>query len=167
MKLFANMGRAVFAMVMLLSLCACAQPYGPLTQYGEPVSRSTSTYNSGDALRSGGTAILGQLLHVRPVMIDSGSSRQLGVTAGGLIGTLVAMGHHNRQATLIGGAVGAAVGYAAGSVVSKVPGVELIVRTQDKRLLTVVQTVDDGSDFAAGQPVAVVVVSGRLRVERV
>ncbi|ERJ38581.1 hypothetical protein L810_6798 [Burkholderia sp. AU4i] len=47
------------------------------------------------------------------------------------------------------------------------PGVELIVRTQDKRLLTVVQTVDDGSDFAAGQPVAVVVVSGRLRVERV
>jgi outer membrane lipoprotein SlyB len=167
MKSFANMGRAVFAMVMLLSLCACAQPYGPLAQYGEPVSMSASTYNSGDALRSGGTAILGQVLHVRPVLIDSGSARQVGATVGGLIGTLAGMGHHNRQAPIIGGAVGAAVGYAAGSVVSKVPGVELIVCTQDKRLLTVVQTVDDGSVFAAGQPVAVLVVSGRLRVERV
>jgi outer membrane lipoprotein SlyB len=167
MKSFAKFGRAFFAVTLLLSLCACAQPYGALAQYGEPVSMSASTYNSGDALRSGGTAILGQVLHARPIMIDSGSSRQVGATAGGLIGTLAGMGHHNARAPLIGGAVGAAVGYAAGSLVSKVPGVELIVRTSDNRLLTVVQAVDDGGAFAPGQPVAVVVLSGRLRVEHV
>ncbi|CAB3754635.1 hypothetical protein [Paraburkholderia humisilvae] len=166
MKSFAKIGRTVLVTLMMLPLFAHAQMYRPLVQYGEPVSMSASTYNSGDALQNGGTALFGQVVNARPVLIDTGAGRQVGVALG-VVGTLLGMGHHSRMDPLIGGAVGATVGYVAGSAISKVRGVELIVRTQDNRLLTVVQAIDDGGVFMAGQPVAVVMVSGRLRVERV
>ena len=57
------------------------------------------------------------------------------------------------------------MGYAAGSAISKTPGVELIVRTEDGRMIPVVQEVGDGNVFQAGQVVAIVQVSGRLRVQ--
>ena len=75
--------------------------------------------------------------------------------------------HHSNSnaAPLIAGGVGTLVGYAAGGAISKTQAVELIVRTEDNRMIPVVQEVGDGNVFRAGQVVAIVQVNGRLRVQ--
>jgi outer membrane lipoprotein SlyB len=164
MNSFAKIGRAVLAIVSLLPLFAHAQVYQPLVQYGEPVSMSPSTYNSGDVMQNGGTAIYGQVLNARPVQIDSGAARQAGTAIGSVVGAVIGMRDHR---AFLGGGIGGLAGFVAGSLVSKVAGVEVIVRTQDNRVISVVQADDGSGMFVSGQPVAVVMISGRLRVEHV
>lgn len=164
MKSFAKIVRAGFVAFALVPFFAHAQWYGSVNQVGEPVSRSNSTYNSGDALRGGGSAVLGVVINARPIELDSGTARQISATVGGILGVVLGMHHSNSNAApLIAGGVGTLVGYAAGGAISKTQAVELIVRTEDNRMIPVVQEVGDGNVFRAGQVVAIVQVNGRDR----
>lgn len=140
---------------------------GTITQMMEPTSRSNSTYNSGDALRGGGTALMGTVINARQVQMESGTGRTVGTTIGALGGGLIAMGRSTSYAAQsAGAAIGGVVGYLAGGVTGRADAVELLIRLADGKVISLVQQVDNGDTYAAGAAVAVVLVNGRLRAVR-
>jgi outer membrane lipoprotein SlyB len=129
---------------------------------------SGSVYKSSEALKPQEVR-MAKLLSVRPVQIETSSSSTTGAMAGGAIGGVAGsqMGSGKGTEAILGGLIGATVGAIAGSATEKMANksdaLELTVKMDDSgQIMSIVQASDEV--FTVGQPVRVLVQSGKYRV---
>ncbi len=146
---------AMIASVWLLAGCSPSAPSG-------------SIYKSSEALKPQEVR-MAKLLSVRPVKIETSSNTSTGAVAGGAIGGVAGsqMGSGRGTEAVLGGLIGATVGAIAGSAAQKATNkedaVELTVQMDDSgQIMSIVQSSDEV--FTAGQPVRVLIQSGKYRV---
>ena len=66
-------------------------------------------------------------------------------------------------ATLVGGLIGSKIGSEIGSAASKKEGVELLIKTETGRFISIIQEVSDFS-YSKGQKVRIIKRNGKSRV---
>jgi len=144
---------SIAILVLLLFTTACSN-------YGG------NTY-SGEEARSVQTVQHGTLISVRPVTIQEKNAGAVGTVGGGVIGGIVGnmfgRGDGNTLATVAGVLVGAGVGNVAGKAVGSQQGLELTVRLDNGREISVVQ----GDDQAFSVGARVRVLTGRNGTTRI
>lgn len=133
-----------------------------------PSAPSSSIYKSSEALKPQEVR-LGKLLSVRVVQIETSPNTNIGTAAGAAIGGVAGsqMGSGKGAEAVLGGLVGATVGAVAGSAIQKTTNleqaVELTVQMDDnQQIMSIVQASDE--TFVAGQPVKLLIQSGKYRV---
>jgi len=136
-----------------LFLTSCAQQ-----------SLTGDTYSRGEV--GGQNEQRGKVTSVRKVVIEGNtqSGKLLGAVAGGFLGSEVGSGSGRTAATvggaLLGGAAGSHVGKAAGTK----QGVEISVKLDNGRRVSVVQEYNPREPFRVGERVRVLSHGGRTRV---
>ena len=110
--------------------------------------------------------VIGVIEDINEVTIEG--DREAGAIAGGLIGGAAGNSVTDSEpesdiATVIGGLVGSAVGSELGSNFTKKEGIELLIRTETGRLISIIQEVSK-YDFALNQKVRIVKRNGKSRV---
>ena len=110
--------------------------------------------------------VIGGIEDINEVTIEG--DREAGAIAGGLIGGAAGNSVTDSEpesdiATVIGGLVGSAVGAELGSNFTKKEGIELLIRTETGRLISIIQEVSK-YDFVLNQKVRIVKRSGKSRV---
>jgi outer membrane lipoprotein SlyB len=148
--------RAVaLTLVPALSLAGCAHPSG-------------STYQAGDVGRTIETA-QGSVLSSRPVSI-SGDVNAVGPLAGGAAGAAGSAlafsgGSNTGLIAVLGGLVGAGIGYLSQQQLNNREGIEYVLEMDDGRTVTLVQNrAEDEVPLADGTPVLVQVSGQYTRV---
>lgn len=107
-----------------------------------------------------------QVLQVRWVKIAPPQNQQyagasIGAALGAAAGSKVGNNRGSYIASMIGGVVGGIVGNAVGGAVGGTVAQEVVVRTNDGRVLSVTQS---QSRLAVGQQVVLITTNGRVRV---
>ena len=145
--------RAVaFALVAALAVAGCAHPSG-------------STYEAGDVGRTIETA-QGSVVSSRMVKI-AGEANAVGPIAGGALGASGSALAFDGSGTLavIGGVIGAGVGYLAQQQLNNRDGIEYVLQMDDGRTVTLVQNrAADEAPLPDGTPVLVQVSGQYTRV---
>jgi outer membrane lipoprotein SlyB len=116
---------------------------------------SSSTYDSGDVGRTVETAP-GTVVSSRVVQV-TGESNAVGAGAGGALGAATGgLVFESGWAAVIGGVLGAGVGYATQQAANSREGIEYVVTMNDGRTVTLVQNRASGEmPIANGTPVLV------------
>tara|TARA_B100000614_G_scaffold77914_1_gene69675 strand:- start:217 stop:681 length:465 start_codon:yes stop_codon:yes gene_type:complete len=110
--------------------------------------------------------VIGVIEDINTVTIEG--DREAGAIAGGLIGGVAGKNVTDSEpesdiATVIGGLVGSAVGSELGSALTQKEGVELLIRTEAGRLVSIIQEVSQ-YNFILNQKVRIVKRNGKSRV---
>tara|TARA_B100000945_G_scaffold311850_1_gene305617 strand:- start:404 stop:805 length:402 start_codon:yes stop_codon:yes gene_type:complete len=110
--------------------------------------------------------VLGSIIEITKVTIEG--DREVGAAAGALIGGAAGQSITDSEpesdiATIIGGLVGSAVGAEVGSKLTKKDGVELLIKTDTGRLVSIIQEVSK-YNFKINQKVQIIKRNGKSRV---
>ena len=110
--------------------------------------------------------VLGSIIEITKVTIEG--DREVGAAAGALIGGVAGQSITDSEpesdiATIIGGLVGSAVGAEVGSKLTKKDGVELLIKTDTGRLVSIIQEVSK-YNFKINQKVQIIKRNGKSRV---
>ena len=110
--------------------------------------------------------VIGVIEDINEVTIEG--DREAGSIAGGLIGGAAGQNVTDSEpeseiATVIGGLVGSAVGSELGSNFTQKEGIELLIRTESGRLISIIQEVSK-YNFVINQKVRIVKRNGKSRV---
>jgi outer membrane lipoprotein SlyB len=153
--------RTIAYSIVLLSgavLAGCAQP-----------TLTGTTYSRGE-VRQAQTVQMGYVESVTPVVIEGRTDGIVGVgtgaAVGGILGRGVGGGRGRDLATVAGVVAGGVAGQRVEEATSRRQGVELTVRLDSGRIVSVVQEADPNQDFWPGQPVRVLGQGGTMRVTR-
>lgn len=130
-------------------------------------SLTGDTYSREDA-RKVQTVEFGEVMSVRPVIIEGdreGIVGNLGGTLiGGIAGSAVGDGRGRAISTVIGSAIGGIAGQAAEEKATRKQGQEIQIRKDNGTVISVVQEVKDQQFFQAGDRVRLLKVNGLTRV---
>lgn len=125
------------------------------------------TYSKADA-RKVQEVRFGQVLSVKPVVIEGnrdGAAGNLGGTViGGIAGNTVGDGRGQAIATVVGAIVGGVVGKTTEEKLTRKQGQEIQIEMDSGRILSVVQEVKDNAFFNAGDRVRLLELNGVTRV---
>lgn len=88
----------------------------------------------------------------------------VGTVIGGIAGSAVGGGKGQEIAAVLGGATGAIVGSVVEEQVTRMQGIEIVVRYDDGRVIAIVQEADPGDPFSEGDQVRVTRSRGVARV---
>tara|TARA_X000000368_G_scaffold402562_1_gene376593 strand:+ start:1859 stop:2323 length:465 start_codon:yes stop_codon:yes gene_type:complete len=110
--------------------------------------------------------VLGSIIEITKVTIEG--DREVGAAAGALIGGATGQSVTDSEpesdiATIIGGLVGSVVGAEVGSKLTKKDGVELLIKTDTGRLVSIIQEVSK-YNFKVNQKVQIIKRNGKSRV---
>ena len=110
--------------------------------------------------------VIGTIEDINAVTIEG--DREAGAIAGGLIGGVAGKNVTDSEpesdiAAVIGGLVGSAVGSELGSSLTQKEGVELLIRTEAGKLVSIIQEISQ-YDFTLNQKVRIVKRNGKSRV---
>jgi len=110
--------------------------------------------------------VLGSILEITKVTIEG--DREAGAVAGALIGGAAGQSVTDSEpesdiASIIGGLVGSAVGAEVGSNLTKKDGLELLIKTDSGKLISIIQEVSK-YDFKINQKVQIIKRNGKSRV---
>ena len=110
--------------------------------------------------------VIGTILDVTSVTIEG--DRETGAAAGALIGGSVGKNVTDSEpesdiAAVVGGLVGSAIGSEIGSAVSKKDGVELLIKTDSGKLISIIQEISK-YNFEINQKVQIIKRNGKSRV---
>jgi len=122
---------------------------------------SISKYQAGEIE----TVILGTIIQLEPVVIEG--NRDLGAAAGSAVGA--DLGSDNDKAPVAAGVIGALIGSAVGgeigSRVNEKRAVELTIKLENEKIISIVQEVSEKYSFFEGQKVKIVKSNYRSRVQ--
>jgi outer membrane lipoprotein SlyB len=139
-------------------LAGCAQP-----------TLTGTTYSRGE-VRQAQTVQMGYVESVTPVIIEGRTDGIVGAgtgaVLGGIIGRGIGGGRGQDIATVAGVVGGGIAGQRVEEATSRRQGVELTVRLDSGRIVSVVQEADPNQDFWVGQPVRVLGQGSTMRVTR-
>lgn len=146
----------VVAVVAAVGLSACATGgglQGPV--YGSQEQRQLSrSLLYGEVLEVKPVILQGKQANVRGVGTGAVAGGALGVLAGGALGSKVGGGTGKKLATaagaVVGGAVGASVGNQVGERAAQRQGVEVVVRLQSGRIISALQEANPHESFSVG-----------------
>ncbi|SAL47295.1 17 kDa surface antigen [Caballeronia peredens] len=141
------MKKIIITTLLTAMLCACAAPSQSYT-YQAPSVR-------GGVISS---VTFGQILSVRPVTIDGGTS-YIGMGTGAAVGAIAgsSIGHNRGSAIagILGGVAGGAIGSSIQQGMQNVPGVELVIVNQYKQTVAISQP-NTGEIFLPGDIVKII-----------
>lgn len=149
-----------FAVVLMLSLvamsgCTSPNPYG-------------NAYNSSD-VQTVQQVYYGTVVKTEPVTIDASTKTNTigtiaGAAIGGILGSEIGHGDGSALGAIGGTLLGGYVGSEAASDLGKRNGVNLTIRLDDGRLISIVQAANPDMMFQPGEPVQVNVIGNTARV---
>jgi len=132
-------------------------------------STLSGDYYSRDDARRIQTVQYGSVEATRPVVIE-GTKTPVGPVAGGAVGGIagssVGGGKGSAVAAVIGAVAGGVAGAAAEEGLTRRQGVDITVRLDSGRVISVVQEQTAQSAFRAGDRVRVLTVNGETRIAR-
>jgi len=131
------------------------------------MSTLTGESYSRDEARRVQTVEYGMVEYVRPVVIEgtkSGVGPAAGAAVGGIGGSTIGHGRGSAAATVVGAVAGGVAGGLAEEAATRKQGVEITVRMDNGRLISVVQEVSAGMSFQAGDRVRVLSLGGTTRI---
>jgi len=110
--------------------------------------------------------VLGSILEITKVTIEG--DREAGAVAGALIGGAAGQSITDSEpesdiASIVGGLVGSAAGAEIGSNLTKKEGLELLIKTDNGKLISIIQEVSK-YDFKINQKVQIIKRNGKSRV---
>ena len=130
-------------------------------------SLTGETYSREDA-RKVQKVELGQVMSVKPVVIEGNREGIVGTVGGALVGGIagntVGGGRGQAIATIVGAAVGGIAGQAAEEKLTRKQGQEIQIRKDNGQVISVVQEVKNEAFFRAGDRIRLLVVNGVTRV---
>jgi outer membrane lipoprotein SlyB len=131
------------------------------------MSTLTGESYSRDEARRAQTVEFGMVEYVRPVMIEgtkSGVGPAAGAAVGGIAGSTVGHGKGSAAAAVVGAVAGGVAGGLAEEATTRKQGVEITVRMDNGRLISVVQEVSGSASFQPGDRVRVLTLGGTTRI---
>ena len=131
------------------------------------MSTLTGESYSRDEARRAQTVEYGMVEYVRPVVIEgtkSGVGPVTGAALGGIAGSTVGHGRGSAAAGIVGAVAGGVAGGLAEEGATKKQGVEITVRMDNGRIISVVQQVSGSASFHAGDRVRVLTLGGTTRI---
>lgn len=140
---------------------------GLLPVFGGCMSTLTGDSYSRDEARRMQTVEYGMVEYVRPVVIEgtkSGVGPAAGAAVGGIAGSTVGHGRGAAAASIAGAVAGGVAGGMAEEAVTKRQGVEITVRMDSGRIISVVQELSGSTSFHAGDRVRVLTLGGTTRI---
>jgi outer membrane lipoprotein SlyB len=144
------------ALLCTAFLAGCAQP-----------GRTGTVYSRGET-RQAQTVEMGVVESVRAVTIEGRTDGVTGAVAGaaigGIAGRSVGGGRGRDIATVAGAVAGGVAGQAIEEAATRRPGVEIMVRLDSGRMISVVQEEDQRAVFRPGDRVRVLSGGGSTRV---
>lgn len=139
------MHRTVCCVALMVSVAACSHPSS--TTYGDSEVGHTIETAQGSVVSSRVVDVAGE-----PGFIGAGAGAAVGAAGGGL----AVNGPASLLVAIVGGLVGAGIGYMAEQQISDRDGIEYILQMDDGRLVTLVQNrQDDEQPLPNGTPVLV------------
>jgi outer membrane lipoprotein SlyB len=139
------MYRTTGCVALMVSIAACSHPSS--TTYGDSEVGQTIETAQGSVVSSRVVDVAGE-----PGFIGAGAGAAVGAAGGGL----AVNGPASLLVAIVGGLVGAGIGYMAEQQISDRDGVEYLLQMDDGRLVTLVQNrEDDEQPLADGTPVLV------------
>ncbi len=131
------------------------------------VSSLTGDSYSRDEARAAQRVEFGTIEHLRNVKIE-GTKTIIGPAVGGAVGAVAANdvgdGDGTEIAQVLGGVAGGALGAAVEEGITRRDGVEITVKFDDGHRIAVVQEVDPDAAFRIGDEVRVLYLDGRTRI---
>jgi len=144
----------VLVAIMLLGSCANSRLTG-------------DTYSRKDA-RKVQQVRYGQVLSVKPVVIEGNRQGIVGnmggTLVGGIAGNSIGDGRGQAIATIVGAAVGGIAGQATEEKLTRKQGQEIHIQMDNGQILSVVQEVEDNALFNPGDRVRLLTLNGLTRV---
>ncbi len=132
-------------------------------------STLTGDYYSRDDARRIQTVEYGSIEATRPVVIE-GTKTPVGTVAGGAVGGIagstVGSGKGSAVATVVGAVAGGVAGAAAEEGLTRRQGVDITVKLDSGRVISVVQEQTPQSSFRVGDRVRILTLNGETRIAR-
>ncbi|WP_372739633.1 glycine zipper 2TM domain-containing protein [Neptunomonas sp.] len=148
------LGTVTVAMALVLSGCSTPGLTGKTYTYSEARQVQTVRYAT--------------VLSATPVIIEGRKDGIVGTGAGaivgGIAGSTLGGGKGSSIATVLGAVAGGAAGQAIEGNVTRKQGQEITVRLSNNEILSIVQEVENGSYFRAGEQVRILNRGGVTRV---
>lgn len=139
------MQRTACCILLMASVAACAQP--STTSYGEKEVGQTFETSQGSVVASRIVDVTGE-----PGYLGAGAGAAVGAAGG----SLAVNGPASLLVAIVGGLVGAGIGYMSEKQLSDRDGIEYVLQMDDGRVVTVVQNRDsDEEPLPDGTPVLV------------
>jgi outer membrane lipoprotein SlyB len=139
------MYRTACCVALMVSVAACSHPSG--STYGDSEVGATIETAQGSVVSSRVVDVAGE-----PGFIGAGAGAAVGAAGGGL----AVNGPASLLVAIVGGLVGAGIGYMAEKQIGDRDGIEYILQMDDGRLVTLVQNrEDDEQPLPDGTPVLV------------
>jgi outer membrane lipoprotein SlyB len=139
------MHRSACCVVLMVSVAACSHPSS--TTYGDKEVGQTIETAQGSVVSSRVVDVSGE-----PGFVGAGAGAAVGASGG----ALAVNGPASLLVAIVGGLVGAGIGYMAEKQIGDRDGIEYVLQMDDGRLVTLVQNREDGEEpLADGTPVLV------------
>jgi outer membrane lipoprotein SlyB len=139
------MHRTSCCVVLMISVAACSHPSS--TTYGDREVGQTIETTQGSVVSSRIVEVTGE-----PGFVGAGAGAAVGATGG----SLAVNGPASLLVAIVGGLVGAGIGYMSEKQLSDRDGIEYVLQMEDGRLVTLVQNREDGEQpLPDGTPVLV------------
>ncbi len=139
------MHRTVCCVVLMASVAACSHP--STTTYGDSEVGRTIETSQGSVVTSRIVDVSGE-----PGFVGAGAGAAVGAAGG----SLAVNGPASLLVAIVGGLVGAGIGYMSEKQLNDRDGIEYVLEMQDGRLVTLVQNrEDDEQPLPTGTPVLV------------
>jgi outer membrane lipoprotein SlyB len=139
------MHRSACCVVLMVSVAACAHPSS--TTYGDKEVGQTIETSQGSVVSSRVVDVAGE-----PGFVGAGAGAAVGASGG----ALAVNGPASLLVAIVGGLVGAGIGYMAEKQMGDRDGIEYVLQMDDGRLVTLVQNrEDDERPLPDGTPVLV------------
>jgi outer membrane lipoprotein SlyB len=139
------MHRSACCVVLMVSVAACSHPSS--TTYGDKEVGQTIETAQGSVVSSRVVDVSGE-----PGFVGAGAGAAVGASGG----ALAVNGPASLLVAIVGGLVGAGIGYMAEKQMGDRDGIEYVLQMDDGRLVTLVQNREDGEQpLADGTPVLV------------
>lgn len=130
-------------------------------------SNLSGDYYARDQVRKSHSVEFGMIEYIRPVVIE-GTKTPIGAGAGtavgGLAGSTVGGGRGKTAAAILGAVAGGVAGAAIEESATKRQGLEITVRLDNNRIISVVQEVSPGTPFRVGDRVRILTLGGTTRI---
>lgn len=137
----ANRRQTSLALIMVFILAGYANPTS--TRYNvQDVGRVIET--------SQGTVVSSRIVDVRGGENSGAGALAGGVAGAAISGVTIGSGNGSFLATVLGGLIGAGAGYLAEDSLKSREGVEYVIRTDDDRIVTLVQNRERGEELLPG-----------------
>jgi outer membrane lipoprotein SlyB len=139
------MHRSACCVLLMVSVAACSHPSS--TTYGDSEVGQTIETSQGKVVSSRVVEVAGE-----PGFIGAGAGAAVGAAGGGT----AVNGPASLLVAIVGGLIGAGIGYMAEKKMGDRDGIEYLLQMDDGRLVTLVQNREDGEQpLADGTPVLV------------